>query len=436
MQGIITQKLYLLYMKATIITIGDEILHGQTIDTNSAWMATQLNDRGIEIGEIISVSDNKEHIVDGLNRALSRSRIVLITGGLGPTRDDITKHTLAAYFDSQLVFDEQVYEDVQNLFHRRGLALLERNKLQAMVPEKCRVVRNANGTAPGMWFVTEQGQVVVSMPGVPLEMKGMMTDSVLPWLADTYDLPILEHRFLMTAGVGESRIAELLEQEEDNLPPHISLAYLPSHGLVKLRLTARGEDRQQLKADLLQVQARFESVLGDMIYGVGVHLTLEEVVGQLLQQHELVVATAESCTGGYIGHRITSIPGSSAWFAGGVISYSNAVKQQELGVRDTTLTEHGAVSEAAVSEMLQGLLQRFPAQVGIAVSGVAGPGGGTPDKPVGTVWVAYGMADDIRTKKLQLHTKRMLNIELSATLGLNLLRLYLMERFEKRGIKG
>jgi nicotinamide-nucleotide amidase len=420
-------------MKATIITIGDEILHGQTIDTNSAWMATQLNDRGIEIGEIISVSDKKDHIIDGLNRALSMSSIVLITGGLGPTRDDITKHTLAQYFDSELIFNEEVFEDVQTLFHRRGLALLERNKLQAMVPAKCRVVRNANGTAPGMWFRTDAGQVVVSMPGVPLEMKGMMTDTVLPWLAETFDLPILEHRFLMTAGVGESRIAELLESEEDNLPPHISLAYLPSHGMVKLRLTARGEDRQQLKADLLHVQARFEGVLGNMIYGEGVHLTLEEVVGQLLAKHHLTLVTAESCTGGYIGHRITSIPGSSGWFAGGIISYSNDVKQQHLGVQSATLEQHGAVSEATVTEMLQGLLSRFPVQVGIAISGVAGPGGGTPDKPVGTVWVAYGMADDVRTKKLQLHTKRLLNIELSATLSLNLLRLYLMERFEKRG---
>ncbi len=418
-------------MKATIITIGDEILYGQTVDTNSAWIGTQLNLMGIEVLETYSISDEREHILETVDRALSRSQVVFVTGGLGPTNDDITKNTLAEYFKSELIYDPEVYEDVQALFHRRGLELLERNKQQAWVPEACTVIRNANGTAPGMWFESH-GRVVVSMPGVPLEMKAMVTDFVLPKLREKYELPLIEHRFIMTAGVGESRIAEKLIDFEDNLPAGIGMAYLPSHGYVKLRLTARGDDRAEMKARLDKLQEDLYKRLGDWIYGVGRDLTLEKALGDLLVTHGLSMGTAESCTGGYIGHRVTTIPGSSAWFKGGIISYDNQVKEQQLGVSSSTLAQYGAVSEETVREMLTGLFEQLPVEVGIAVSGVAGPDGGTPEKPVGTVWVAYGQAADIRTKKLQLHKKRLLNIELTATLGLNLLRRYLLETFEKR----
>lgn len=416
-------------MKAIIITIGDEILHGQTVDTNTAWIGQQLNLMGLEIYETYSISDARQHILDTLDRALERAQVVLITGGLGPTNDDITKNTLAEYFKCDLVYNAEVYEDVQQLFHRRGLALLERNKQQAWVPEKCTVIRNHNGTAPGMWFDLD-GSVVVSMPGVPFEMKAMVSEVVLPKLREKYALPMIEHRFIMTAGVGESRIAEQLVDFEAMLPEGVRMAYLPSHGIVKLRLTARGDDREAMRAQLDQLEKQLYAVLGDWIYGTGQDLTLEEAVGRLLQKHGLSMGTAESCTGGHIGHRITTVPGSSAWFKGGIISYDNAVKVQQLGVSEATLERHGAVSEETVQEMLTGLLQRLPVDVGIAVSGIAGPDGGTADKPVGTVWVAYGMAGDVKTKKLQLHTQRLLNIELSATLGLNLVRRYLLDRFE------
>lgn len=418
-------------MKAIIITIGDEILHGQTVDTNSAWMATALNALGVEIYETYSISDNRTHILETLDRALSRAHVVLITGGLGPTNDDITKNTLAEFFKSELVYDAAVMADVEALFARRGFPLLERNKQQAWVPEKCTVIRNANGTAPGMWF-EEGGRVVVSMPGVPFEMKAMVSESVLPRLQNTFDLPLIEHQFIMTAGVGESRIAELLVDVEATLPEGISLAYLPGHGYVKLRLTARGEDQQQMTATLDTLTQTISDRLGKWVYGIGRHLTLEEALGNLLKEQGLTIGTAESCTGGYIGHRITTIPGSSAWFKGGIISYANEVKMEQLQVSSATLAAHGAVSEATVREMLAGLFKQLSVDIGIAVSGIAGPDGGTADKPVGTVWVAYGQADDIRTHKLQLHKKRMLNIELTATLSMNLVRLYLMEQFEKR----
>lgn len=418
-------------MKAIIITIGDEILHGQTIDTNTAWMATALNLRGVEILETYSISDEREHILETLDRALSRSQVVLITGGLGPTNDDITKNTLAEYFKSDLVYNPAVYEDVQDLFHRRGLALLERNKQQAWVPEKCIVIRNTNGTAPGMWFEVA-GRVVVSMPGVPFEMKAMVSEFVIPRLQETFELPLIEHRFIMTAGVGESRIAEQLMDFEAGLPEHVAMAYLPSHGYVKLRLTARGTDRAAMLATLDRLEHDLCDTLGSWVYGIGREATLEKALGDLLVQQGLTIGTAESCTGGYIGHRITTVPGSSVWFKGGIISYDNTVKEQQLGVSSATLAQHGAVSEATVREMLTGLFERLPVDLGIAVSGIAGPEGGTPDKPVGTVWVAYGQAHDIRTKKLQLHTKRLLNIELTATLSLNLVRRYLLETFEKR----
>lgn len=416
-------------MKATIITIGDEILYGQTVDTNSAWIGTQLNLMGIEVLETYSISDKRAHILETVDRALSRSHVVFVTGGLGPTNDDITKNTLAEYFKCDLVYNADVYEDVQHLFHRRGLELLERNKQQAWVPEACEVIRNSNGTAPGMWFETN-GHVLVSMPGVPFEMKGMVTDFVLPKLREKYELPLIEHRFIMTAGVGESRIAEKLIDFEEQLPKNVAMAYLPSHGYVKLRLTARGDNREEMQDTLDNLERELYQRLGDWIYGTGRDLTLEEALGKLLQKHNLTMGTAESCTGGYIGHRITTIPGSSAWFKGGIISYDNAVKEQQLGVSSSTLAQHGAVSEETVREMLGGLFEQIPVDIGIAVSGVAGPDGGTEDKPVGTVWVAYGKADDIRTKKLQLHKKRLLNIQLTATLGLNLVRRYLLEAFE------
>lgn len=422
-------------MKAALITIGDEILHGQTVDTNTAWMAGELNLIGVEVAEIMAVSDSSAHITDALDRARTRGDIILMTGGLGPTRDDKTKPTLAQYFGSAMVFYEDIYEEIKVLFHRRGLALLEGNRLQAELPEKCVPIRNPNGTAPGMWF-EDRGQVFVSMPGVPMEMKAMMTDFVLPRLKEQFPLPLLEHRFVHTAGVGESRIAERLSGFEDALPANVTLAYLPGHGFVKLRLTARGTDLSEINSRLDELEQQLHHILGNWVFGTGRGLTLEEAIGKLLVKHKLRIGTAESCTGGHIGHKLTTIPGSSRYFQGGIIAYSYELKQHLLGVNPGTLESHGAVSEEVVIEMVQGCLKATGTDIAVAVSGIAGPDGGTPEKPVGTVWVAWGMDGDIRTKCLQLAKKRLLNIELTAVYALNLVRLYLLEWFETEGQKG
>lgn len=422
-------------MKSVLITIGDEILHGQTIDTNSAWIAGELNLIGVEVAEIMAVSDSSTHITEALNHARSKGDIILMTGGLGPTRDDKTKPTLAKYFSSAMVFHGDIYEDIKELFHRRGLALLEGNRLQAELPEKCTPIRNPNGTAPGMWF-EDRGQVFVSMPGVPMEMKAMMTDFVLPRLKETFTLPLLDHRFVHTAGVGESKISDRLSGFEDVLPANVTLAYLPGHGFVKLRLTARGTDLAEIITTLDDLEQQLYSILGTWVFGSGRNLTLEEAIGELLVKHSLSIGTAESCTGGHIGHKLTTIPGSSRYFHGGIIAYSNEVKQGLLGVHLKTLKTHGAVSEEVVREMVQGCLKATGADIAVAVSGIAGPDGGTPEKPVGTVWVAWGMEGDVRTKMLQLTKKRLLNIELTAVYALNLVRLYLLERFETDSQKG
>jgi len=411
-------------MTAEIITIGDELLIGQVVDTNSAWMAEKLNETGIPVRQITSISDNREHILTTLAEASQRAGIILITGGLGPTKDDITKTTLCEYFGSTMIFSETAYEDVSNLFRSRGLPVTSLNRSQAMVPECCTVIPNHDGTAPGMWF-EKDGVIYVSMPGVPFEMKGLMTREILPRLVSRSDTVIM-HRTLLTEGIGESFLADRIRSWEEGLPSHIKLAYLPQPGIVRLRLSARGAEKKELEAELQKAVDDLLPLAGEFIFGEG-NDTLEEVVGRLLREKGHTLATAESCTGGYIAHLITSIAGSSDYFKGSVVAYANEIKEKLLGVKSGTLAGHGAVSSETVKEMAEGARDRFGTDYAIAVSGIAGPAGGTLDKPVGTTWIAVASPKGTVTRKFNLGDHRGRNIQRAAIAALSMLRKKIIE---------
>ena len=406
-------------MKCEIITIGDELLIGQVIDTNSAWMAEQLNQIGIRVEQITSISDEREHILTTLKEATERADVIFMTGGLGPTRDDITKNTLCEYFDTHLVFNEEAFENIKRIFKTRGFRLTELNRAQAKVPENCTMLLNINGTAPGMWF-EKDGKIYISMPGVPFEMKALMTDNILPRLAHHSPVSI-RHRTILTQGVGESFLAAQIEAWETALPPFIKLAYLPQPGIVRLRLTAAGTDKTLLEQTLIEETNKLYALIPQYIFGEGED-TLESVIGKLLKAQNYSLATAESCTGGYIAHLITSIPGSSAYFKGSVVAYTNEIKEQMLGVSPETLEKHGAVSEETVFEMATGIIKQFKADCAIAVSGIAGPDGGTEEKPVGTIWVCIITPKGTETRKFTFGDHRGRNIRRTAMAALDMLR--------------
>jgi nicotinamide-nucleotide amidase len=399
-------------MLAEIITIGDEILIGQIIDTNSAWMAAKLNEEGISVKQISSVSDNREHILTALAEAATRADIILITGGLGPTKDDITKKTLAEYFNVGLVLNADVLANVESIFKKYNRPLLEVNRKQAEVPENCEVISNNNGTAPGMWF-KDKGKIYVSMPGVPFEMKYMMEEEVIPKLKTVLTLPVIIHKTILTVGEGESFLAEKIADIEDSLPANIKLAYLPKMGQVRLRLSAYGEN----KAELIDKIDEFAHKIVERV-GINVvaqeDIPLEKVVLNYMAEKGLTLTTAESCTGGYISHLITQHAGSSQVFLGGAVSYSYELKENILGVKNETLWQHGAVSQETVKEMVEGALFNFKSDYAVAVTGIAGPGGGTEDKPVGTVWIAVANANKTLMKKFTFGNKRLQNIERTA----------------------
>jgi len=412
-------------ISASIITIGDELLIGQTLDTNSAWMAQELNKIGIWVRRRIAVGDVWDDIWSTLDEEIKTSQIILITGGLGPTADDITKPLLCKYFSGNLITDEAALKNVVDIFEFFKRPLLEVNRKQAEVPNVCRVIQNKNGTAPGMLFERD-GKIIVSMPGVPFEMKGMMTDFVLPELPALFDLSKVEHRTLLTAGIGESFLAERIKDFELSLPQHIKLAYLPNLGMVRLRLTTIGNEESLIN----QIDEYF-SILQQHVHDVLVvneDISLEEVIGRLLIEQGKTLSLAESCTGGNISHLLTSVPGSSAYFKGGVVSYDNSVKQNLLGVNINTLNNAGAVSEETVCEMAKGALNSMNSDYSIAVSGIMGPGGGTEEKPVGTVWIAVSNNTKTIAKKIQLPYNRRRNIENTSINALNLLRLLLLNR--------
>lgn len=413
-------------MRAEIITIGDELLIGQVIDTNSAWMARELNIVGIQVAQITSIADDHEHILKALSEASARADIIITTGGLGPTRDDITKLALCDFFKTHLIFHQQSFENIERIFTLRGYTLTELNRKQAEVPATCEALLNENGTAPGMWF-RYNSKIFISLPGVPFEMKALMTNHVLPMIKPMSNKVII-HKTILTQGVGESFLADKIKDWETALPPYIKLAYLPQPGIVRLRLTASGTSADALQHELDEKIMLLYSTISEFIFGEDEE-SLESIVGELLKEHNLTLATAESCTGGYIAHLITSIAGSSAYFTGSIISYSNDVKISMLGVKQATIVDFGSVSKEVVTEMAEGVMKKLNTNCSIAVSGIAGPDGGTEDKPVGTVWIAVSTPyNGTITKRFLFGEHRERNIRRSALAALDLLRKQLIKQ--------
>lgn len=413
-------------MKATIINIGDEILIGQIVNTNASWMADKLDQSGIMVTQVLVIADTQEAIHAAVQQALTQTDLVLLTGGLGPTKDDVTKKTLANYFGMEMAYHEPSFKNIQQLFAQFGRVADERYQFQAEMPVGATILINKVGTASGMWF-EKDGKVVVAMPGVPREVHYLLKYEVLPRLLHQYHFPTILHHTIYTTGKGETDLAEMLQEFEENLPSNIKLAYLPNStlGFVRLRLSAYGEDAMVLESQLDHYVSELPAILGTLIFGENEE-TIEWVVGQILLQKGYTLGTAESCTGGNIAHKITSVPGSSAYYEGSVVAYSNSIKQQVLQVKETTLAEHGAVSEEVVIEMARGTQELMQVDCAIAVSGVAGPTGGSPEKPVGTIWVALVKGEQLYTKRLKLGKDRIQNIERTTTIALNLLRLFLL----------
>lgn len=416
---------------ASIITIGDELLIGQVIDTNSAWIAQELNKAGIFVKRRVAVGDNENDIRIALDEESQHVDIILITGGLGPTSDDITKPLLCKYFNGKMIVNEDALQNVKYLFEKVfKRPVTEVNLKQAEVPDVCTVIQNKRGTAPGMWFVQrtsdgeKKGKIFVSMPGVPNEMQGMMK-TVIEKLKSRFELPVIVHKTLLTAGIGESMLAEQIKDFESALPSNIKLAYLPNYGMVRLRLTTSGYEKGIIERE---IETQFDTLkfLAKEYLVTDEDEPMEKVIGKLLSARNETMSTAESCTGGYIAHLITSIPGSSKYFKGSVVSYDNEVKENVLNVSDETLQTFGAVSEETVKEMLKGALDVLKTNYAIAVSGIMGPDGGSAEKPVGTVWIAVGSKSfdklRIETQKLNLRFDRMRNIQITSMNALNLLR--------------
>ena len=480
---------------ASIITIGDELLIGQTIDTNSAWMAQELNKIGIWVKRRIAVGDVWDDIWNALDEESRESDIIFITGGLGPTADDITKPLLCKYFGGKMITDEKVLQHVKDIFTMLKRPLLDRNLKQAEVPDTCTVLFNARGTAPGMWFTrpplrrspfgqtpvrpghpggppkeglansqsqlientdekknyfikdisksnvsdrvtpplgepVEDGKIFISLPGVPNEMKGLMLNEVIPRLQKELILPAIVHKTLLTAGMGESFIAERIMDFESSLPENIKLAYMPAYGMLRLRLTSVGDEKNKVEEFLFPYFEKLKALVYDVLV-TDKDEGLEIVLGKILKASGKTMATAESCTGGYIAHLITSVPGSSEYYSGSVISYSYESKENVLDVSNETLNTVGAVSSETVTQMVKGVLKKMNSDFAVACSGIMGPGGGTDDKPVGTVWVAVGNKEKVKTQKLFFRFDRERNIEMTAQAALNLLRKFILENLAK-----
>jgi len=412
-------------INASIITIGDELLIGQVIDTNSAWIAQQLNRAGIAITKRIAVGDDADEIWNALESEKGNADVVLITGGLGPTSDDITKQVLCKYFDGKMIVDNGALENVKFLFEKiYHKPISEVNLKQAEVPDVCEVIQNKRGSAPGMVF-QKNGTIFISMPGVPYEMQGIMED-VIPMLEKRFALPAIIHRTILTAGIGESALAEMIKDFEAQLPSEIKLAYLPNYGMVRLRLTTSGFDKVKTeKVIKQQFQELKELVKNYMV--TDKDETMQEVLGNILSKNKKTISTAESCTGGAIASLITSVPGSSAYYQGSIVSYSYDIKETLLNVKKETLEKYGAVSEETVKEMLSGLLDQMKTDFGIAVSGIMGPDGGTAEKPVGTVWVGVGNKEKQVVQKLKQRFERKKNIEVTSVMALNMMRKFILE---------
>ncbi|WP_456376181.1 competence/damage-inducible protein A [Lutibacter sp.] len=408
-------------MQAEIITIGDEILIGQILDSNSKWIAEQLNTIGISVYQITSIQDDKQHILKAVKEAQLNCDIVIITGGLGPTKDDITKLTLAEYFEDTLVLNEEVLEHIRNLFAKMKYPFTEVNKQQALVPSKSIPLKNYFGTAPGMWF-QKNNKVVVSLPGVPNEMKGLLQNSVLPKLKETFKLPFILHKTILTYGMGESVVAERIEEWENNLPNFIKLAYLPSYGRLRLRLSAKGTNELKLKEGIESEVAKLAKIIPDIIVGFEDNETIEVVVGKLLTDKKQTLATAESCTGGTISNKITSIAGSSQYFVGSVVAYQASIKIKELNVSAKLIKEYSVVSSQVAEAMAKGIQHKFNTSYAIATTGNAGPTADDTDKTVGTVFIAIATPTTVFSEEFFFGKPREKVIERASNKALELLR--------------
>ncbi len=407
-------------MNVQIITIGDELLIGQVVDTNSAWMGQQLEKEGFRVIWRTAVGDVEEDMLEVIDAAMHRVQIVLLTGGIGPTKDDITKRTLCKYFDCGMHFSEEVYENILQLFNKSGRVMNELTRNQAMVPDKCTVIQNKAGTAPCTWF-EQDGTILISMPGVPYEMMLLMTNEIIPRLKQRFHRDIfIRHKTTWVSGYGESALAIKLSRFEDELPPFIKLAYLPQPGLIRLRLSAYTKDERKAEQAIKEQNEKLHILLSGNIIAEE-DKPLEELIGEALLKKGLTLGTAESCTGGRIASMITSVPGSSRYFAGSVVSYSNEVKHQVLGVSNESLSQYGAVSQQVVEQMASGALRVLGCDCSVATSGIAGPDGGTPEKPVGTVWIAAACKNKIVSECYHFSTIREMNITRASNMSLLML---------------
>jgi len=408
-------------MQAEIITIGDEILIGQILDSNSKWIAEELNKIGVSVYQITSIQDTREHILKVLKEAQLNSDIVILTGGLGPTKDDITKLTLAEYFNDELVLNEEIVANIKEMFAKINYPFSNVNRDQALVPSKCIPLKNNWGTAPGMWFYTNN-KVTISLPGVPNEMKGLMQDSILPKLMETFKLPFIIHKTIITYGMGESMVSERIEDWEDNLPPFIKLAYLPAYGKLRLRLTAKGVDKKILETEIRLEAEKLFKLIPDIIIGFENGETIELAIGKLLKAKKQTLAVAESCTGGVISQMLTAIPGASAYFIGGIVAYQASIKISELNVAKELIEQFSVVSSEVAEAMAIGIQQKFKSNYAIATTGNAGPTTDLTDATVGTVFIAIATPTRVFSEKHFFGKPREKVIERASNKALELLR--------------
>ena len=409
-------------MKASIINIGDELLIGQVVNTNASWMSQQLIANGVDVAKVFTISDNGEDIEHTLKQGLQCSDVVIITGGLGPTKDDITKKTLCDFFGDKLVEDKQTFDIISSIFQKRGYPMTDTNRQQALVPSRCTVLLNKRGTAPGMWFDSGE-KIVISLPGVPFEMKYLFEEEVIPRLIKHFNLGYILNKNILFQGIGESFLSDKIEQWELALPQCIKLAYLPKAGMLRLRLTARGFDKEELISYIDVAVKELYEIVGEYVLGEDVENLVDVLVNKMIHKSK-TLSVAESCSGGAIASSITSLAGASQYFIGGVVAYSNDVKEKILGVKQTTLLEYGAVSEETVKEMAEGVLNKMNSDYAIATTGIAGPGGGTEEKPVGTVWIAVVSRKNMHTQKLTFGDDRLRVIERTVNQAIaNLLKL-------------
>lgn len=405
-------------MIAEIITIGDELLIGQVTDSNSAWMAQRLNEAGVRVRWKSTVGDDSALMKQAIDAAMNRSDLVLLTGGLGPTKDDKTRSVLCDFFQCGLITNQEVLAGLEQYFSARGRTISDTNRDQANVPEKCEVIYNHHGTAPGMWF-SENGRILVSMPGVPYEMKAMMDAFVIPRVREYFALPEVVHHTVTTVGVPESHLSDMLSQWESSLPKRYALAYLPSPGTVRLRLSCYDAHAAE-KSEMLELLERLKPIIAPYLFTVG-DTSPEQAIGETLRIRKETISLAESCTGGYISHLITSVPGSSIWYMGSSVSYANEVKTTFLGVDPTVISSQGAVSEEVAKAMANGIRAKLSTTWALATTGIAGPGGGSLEKPVGTVWIALSGPQGTIARKYRFGDNRLRNIQMTAISAFKLL---------------